>query len=86
MNEFWSIPTRDLEKIYKSMNITSGVSALEIRGCTMLMYVGSLLEKHFSSLLTFRYDTHSSFLTEDLDLWFHGGFEDMGTNVAWKWA
>jgi hypothetical protein len=49
------------------------------------MYLGSILEKHFSSLITFHFDTHASFLTDELDLWYHGGLEDMGTNVAWKW-
>jgi hypothetical protein len=49
------------------------------------MYLGSILEKHFSSMITFHFDTHASFLTEELDLWYHGGLEDMGTNVAWKW-
>jgi hypothetical protein len=49
------------------------------------MYLGSILEKYFSSMITFHYDTHAAFLTEELDLWYHGGIEDMGTNVAWKW-
>jgi FG-GAP repeat len=36
-------------------------------------------------MITFHWDTHASFLTDELDLWYHGGLEDMGTNVAWKW-
>jgi hypothetical protein len=50
------------------------------------MYVGSILESHFANAITFHYDTHAAFLTEELDLWYHGGLEDMGTQVAWKWA
>lgn len=53
--------------------------------CTLTMYAGSILERHLANMIVFYYDTHASFLTEELDLWYHGGLEDMGTNVAWKW-
>lgn len=66
------------------MNLTNETSD-KIFYCTMTMYVGSILEKHFSGLITFYFDHHASFLTEDLDLWYHGGLDDMGANVAWKW-
>lgn len=83
-NETWSIPTSDLEQIYKTMNLPDE-SSEKIALCTLTMYIGSILEGHFSSMLTFHYDVHAAFLTEELDLWYHGGLEDMGTNVAWKW-
>ena len=66
------------------MNLTEE-SAEKLTQCTLTMYLGSILEHHFSSLITFHFDTHASFLTDELDLWYHGGIEDMGTNVAWKW-
>jgi glycosylphosphatidylinositol phospholipase D len=83
-NETWSIPTADLEQIYKTMNLPDE-SSTKIAMCTLTMYIGSVLEGHFASMLTFHYDVHAAFLTEELDLWYHGGLEDMGTNVAWKW-
>ena len=83
-NETWTIPTDDLEQIYKSMNLPNETSQ-KIFECTLTMYLGSILQRHFAALITFHYDNHASFLTEELDLWYHGGLEDMGTNVAWKW-
>jgi hypothetical protein len=83
-NQTWTIPVTDLSEIYKTMNLTEE-SAQKITECTFTMYMGSILEHHFSSLITFHFDTHAAFLTEELDLWYHGGLEDMGTNVAWKW-
>lgn len=53
--------------------------------CVGVMYIGQILERHLANMITFHFDTHTSFLTEDLDLWYQGGLEDMGTNVAWKW-
>ena len=49
------------------------------------MFGGSVLEKFFTGLVRFRFDMHAPFLTEELDLWYHGGIEDMASNVAWKW-
>lgn len=83
-NETWSIPTNDLELIYKSMNLPNETS-LKIAECTLTMYLGSILERHYANMITFHYDTHAAFLTEELDLWYHGGLDDMGVNVAWKW-
>ena len=54
-NETWTIPTSDLSAIYKTMNLTDE-SPDKIFLCTLTMYVGSILERHFSSLITFYYD------------------------------
>jgi glycosylphosphatidylinositol phospholipase D len=83
-NETWTIPVTELSEIYKTMNLTEE-SPQKLVECTLTMYLGSILERHFSSLITFHFDTYASFLTEELDLWYHGGIEDMGINVAWKW-
>lgn len=50
------------------------------------MFGGSILEKYFTSLVQLGFDERATFLTEELDLWYHGGIEDMATNVAWKWT
>ena len=81
----WKVPTKDLAKIYESMNLKNETS-LKITGCTSIMYIGSVLEQYFTSYVTSKYDQHTAFLTEDLDFWFHGGLEDMASNVAWKWT
>lgn len=60
-------------------------SSEKIALCTLTMFIGSILQQHYASLITFHYDTHAAFLTEELDLWYHGGLADMGVNVAWKW-
>jgi hypothetical protein len=49
------------------------------------MYIGYLLEKHFLKHLKLNWDERASFLTEEPDLWYNGGFEDISTNIAWKW-
>ena len=50
------------------------------------MFGGSVIEKYFTSIVRTAFDANAAFLTEELDLWYNGGLEDMGTNVAWKWA
>jgi hypothetical protein len=85
VNETWSIPTGDLEQIYKTMNLPDE-SSEKIAECTLVMYIGSILTHYYANLITFHFDTHAAFLSEELDLWYHGGLEDMGTQVAWKWA
>jgi hypothetical protein len=86
MSETWTFPTKDLEQIYRKMNITSGISELEILSCSMTMFGGSILEKYFAEKMTEYYTKDKSFLTDQLDLWYHGGLEDMATHVGWKWA
>ena len=52
----------------------------------MTMFGGSVLERYFTGIVTEVFDSHSSFLTDELDLWYHGGIEDIATHVAWKWS
>jgi hypothetical protein len=49
------------------------------------MYISSILEEYLTSSVTYLLDLHSAFLTEELDLWYHSGLEDMGSHVAKKW-
>jgi hypothetical protein len=30
-------------------------------------------------------EKHAAFLSEELDLWYHGGIDDMAANVSWQW-
>ena len=50
------------------------------------MYTIYELEKQYIELISYNYDQKASFLTDETDLWFSGGFEDMSTNIAWKWS
>lgn len=48
------------------------------------MYSAYALEKILIDWIPMDFDARASFLTEEPDLWYNGGFEDMGTQVAWK--
>lgn len=76
MLDEWRIPTEDLSKIYAGMGYANE-TAEKIEKCTTIMFVGSILERYFSDMITFKYENHTAFLTEELDLWFHGGLSDM---------
>lgn len=67
------------------MNITEGTSEVELDACCMAMYGGSILDKYISGVATEVLDKHASFLTDELDMWYHGGIEDGSTHVQWKW-
>jgi hypothetical protein len=77
-NTSWTVPTKDLSAIYREMMNITDQSSSQIYFCTTEMYIGAILERHFANLITFYFDHHTAFLTEDLDLWYHGGLEDMG--------
>jgi hypothetical protein len=49
------------------------------------MYIGSLLTRYFSGIITFMYEEYAAFSTEELDLWYNGGLADMAIQVEWKW-
>lgn len=70
--EAWSIPYYDLSKIYEKINITTSTPA-KIEYCTNIMYIGSVLTKHFSGILSITAEAHTAFMSEELDLWFQGG-------------
>lgn len=80
INETWRYPTNDLVKVYHSMNLTN-VTAKQINLCNGILFGGSILEKLFSGMLRTNFDEKASFLTEELDLWYHGGIDDIGMSV-----
>ena len=84
MSQSWDIPADDLSQIYASMGLPYE-SASKISSCTATLYMGALMENVLLGFFTLYYEQHTAFLTEDLDLWFHGGIEDMAGNVKWKW-
>ena len=83
-NTIWHVPTADLSKVYTSINFNA--SALEIGACMTLMYTGAVLEKLAAGTIAYwYYDKYSAFLSEEIDLWFAGGLDDMAVNIQWKW-
>jgi hypothetical protein len=62
------------------MNLTK-VSAGEITACCTTMFGGVILEKYISNMVHTTFEKKASFLTEDLDLWYHGGLEDIASTV-----
>ncbi|TNV85120.1 hypothetical protein FGO68_gene1907 [Halteria grandinella] len=84
INETWKYPTKDLVKIYHSMNLTK-VTEGQINTCNGILFGGSILEKYLSGAIRTGFEKKASFLTEELDLWYHGGIEDLGQSVQQKW-
>ena len=83
-NTIWHVPTSDLSKVYTSINFNA--SALEIGACMTLMYTGAVLEKLAAGTVAYwYYDKYSAFLSEEIDLWYAGGLDDMAVNIQWKW-
>jgi hypothetical protein len=80
LNDNWTIPTDDLSKIYL-LHGMAGEPPEKIEFCTTLMYIGNLLTRYYSGLLTWFFEDHTAFMTEELDLWYNGGLADMGANV-----
>lgn len=76
----WKVPTEHLSKIYSNMGYPNE-TAEKIKECTTVMYIGSFLEKNFADMITFYFENHTAFLTEELDLWYHGGLSDIANNV-----
>ena len=79
----WSFPTWDIQRVYETMGIYNQ-TAFVMNICTAGMYDAFVLEKIFVDWIPTDFDYRASFLTEEPDLWFNGGFEDMATQVAWK--
>lgn len=61
------------------------ISFLEIDACMALMYTGEHAESISKGALYYKYGYHAAFLSEELDLWYAGGLDDMAANIIWKW-
>lgn len=74
----WAFPTYDIGQVYLMMGV-NGQSQFLMDVCTKSMYTGFVLEKIFIDYLPLDYNSRASFLSEEPDLWFNGGLEDMAT-------
>ena len=83
MTTKWSIPVLDLYNIYQKIGMNVPITRLW--ACPEIMYVGSIFERIGSELALFIDEYHSAFLTQDIDLYFAGGLDDMALNVQWQW-
>ena len=45
------------------------------------MYLGTVVTKHLSGILTRAAEVNTAYMAEELDLWFQGGLSDMGVSV-----
>jgi hypothetical protein len=84
-NQTMTFPIADLSRIYKAMNITDGTGETELEACCMSMFGISVLDKYLSGVATEMLDKHASFLTDEVDWWYHSGIEDGSAHVQWKW-
>ena len=69
LKEKWTIPTKDLSKIYAKLDIYTSTPE-KIEYCTNIMYIGHILTKYYGGLLTNVIEEHTAFMSEELDLWF----------------
>jgi glycosylphosphatidylinositol phospholipase D len=83
MSQSWSIPVDDLYNIYKSIDLE--VPKNRLWACPEIMYTGTIFERLGGGADLFDSEIHAAFLTEDLDLYFSGGIDDMAINVQWQW-
>ena len=69
LKEKWTVPTKDLSKIYAKIGIHTSTPE-KIEYCTNILYIGHVLNKYFGGLLTNVFEEHTAFMSEELDLWF----------------
>jgi glycosylphosphatidylinositol phospholipase D len=83
MSTFWSIPVDDLYTMYSSLgyHIPDGI----IEECTTVFYLATHVEWVVAWYMLRENEIYAPFLTEELDLFFHGGLDDMAINTIWKW-
>ena len=83
IKEIWNVPSKFLHEVYNKVNMS--ISSIEIADCMATMFVGAQLEKLAGGVAFENYGKHAAFLSEELDLWFVGGIDDMASNVMFKW-
>ncbi len=83
LSDYWTVPVPDLDSIYKEMGSPTNTKVMT--ECLMMLYTGARLESLVSVLVLPQYEKKAAFLTEDLDLWFHGGLDDMANHATWQW-
>lgn len=83
INKIWKIPIKDLQEIYNELSIKSDRTSMT--QCAIMMYLGVRLEPVAAYYLLMKNERNAAFLSEELDLWYHGGIDDLAANVAWQW-
>jgi glycosylphosphatidylinositol phospholipase D len=82
-DDIWKIPTQDILNIYKMSG--HDIPAVELEGCVELLYLASEFEWIISSMNLKKNEINASFLTDDLDMFYNGGLDDMTIGTIWKW-
>jgi len=80
----WNIPKEDIYHVYNKLNIS--INKLSMAVCLFAMKVETRALKYIGrELFEYMYQKKTSFIEEELDLWFSGGFHDTAINTVWKW-
>ena len=82
-NQKWRVPIKDLQEMYESISVPSDTTTMT--QCAIIMYLGVKLEPIASFYLLSEDEKNAAFLSEELDLWYHGGLDDLAANVEWQW-
>jgi glycosylphosphatidylinositol phospholipase D len=82
-SDYWTAPIDDLDNIYTKIGVPS--SRTIMTECVLMMFIGARLEALVSIVELTKSEKTAAFLSDDLDLWFHGGLDDMSMGVVWQW-
>jgi glycosylphosphatidylinositol phospholipase D len=82
-SSFWSIPVNDMYAMYSSLGLNIPAGTLE--NCTTVFYLVTHVEWVVAWYMLRENEMYAPFLTEELDLFYHGGIDDMAINTIWKW-
>lgn len=82
-SDYWTYPINDLVEIYKISKLD--VPKMPMIKCGMKMFLGYKLEWVVALVALNHFEKDAHFLTDDLDLFFSGGIDDMAVGTAFKW-
>lgn len=84
LSQLWSIPLDDIIELY--VKIGEKIPAKnKMIFCLLKMFLGAKLEKIGSIIMLSQNEKLAQFLTESLELYFHGGLDDMAAHTVWTW-
>lgn len=84
LSQLWSIPLDDIIELYNKIG-EKIPSKNKMIFCLLKMFLGAKLEKIGSIIMLSQNEKLAQFLTESLELYFHGGLDDMAAHVIWTW-
>lgn len=79
----WDVPLSELSDLYETLDMP--VPKEKIESCMLMMFLAAKMEGYASLFELAKDEMTGSFLTDEIDLWFHGGVDDMAVHVAWQW-